>query len=90
MSSTDAQSAAATAIQPRRRRRWGLRALGCAILVITALVVSVLQGYHTAGTLGCAVLGVGGAFYCSVRGIRDLLNLEWYRRRVAENMGAEE
>jgi hypothetical protein len=72
-----------------KRRRWGLRALGCCLLVITAVVVSVLQGHHTVGTLGCTVLGIGYGIYCSVRGIQDLVGLEWYRRRLAAQAQAD-
>jgi len=67
----------------RRRRRWGLRTLGCLTVVITSIVVANVQGHHTLGTLGCIVLGVGAAAYCSFRGLQDLLGLEWYRRRLA-------
>jgi hypothetical protein len=68
-----------------KRRRWGLRTLGCVVLVMVAVTVANAQGHHTPGTLGCVVLGLAGAIICSVQGIRDLLNLEWYKRRLVEN-----
>jgi len=71
-----------TVAQPHKRRRWGLRVLGCLTVVIAALIVAGEQGYHTPGTFGCVIFGTIGALIFSVRGIRDLLDLEWYRRRL--------
>ncbi len=70
-----------------KRRRWGVRTLGCVVLVMVSVTVANAQGHHSLGTLGCVVLGLGGAIYCSIQGIRDLLNLEWYKRRVIEKAG---
>ena len=56
---------------PRRRPRWGLRTLGLLILATVAVITAQALGHHTVGTLGCLVLGLGGAAYCSVRGISD-------------------
>ena len=70
-----------------KRKRYGLRTLGCVVLVMFALTVANAQGHHSLGTLGCAVLGLGGATVYSIKGIRDLLNLEWYKRRVVEKAG---
>jgi hypothetical protein len=64
--------------------------MGCAALAVVALTVAGLQGFHTPGTLGCTVLGVAGAVYCSVRGLQDLMNLEWYKRRLAQRPDRDE
>lgn len=84
----DERSSLSTA--PARRRRWGLRTLGCLVVAISAIVVAAIQGFHTPGTLGCVVLGLIGAIYCTVRGIRDLVDLEWYRRRLADQHATRE
>lgn len=70
-----------------KRRRWGLRTIGCIALVMVAITVANAQGHHSIGTLGCVVLGLGGAIVFSFMGVRDLLNLEWYKRRVIEKAG---
>ncbi|MFI7586536.1 hypothetical protein ACIB24_05620 [Spongisporangium articulatum] len=54
-----------------KRPRWGLRTLGLLLLAGVAVSTALAMGGHTVGTLGCTVLGLGGAFYCSVQGIRD-------------------
>ena len=55
----------------RRRPRWGLRTLGFLVLAFLALGESMALGHHTVGTLGCLILGLAGATYCSLRGVRS-------------------
>jgi peptidoglycan/LPS O-acetylase OafA/YrhL len=70
-----------TAIRPARRApRWGLRTLGFLLLSAVAVLTAGLQGQHTAGTLGCLLLGLGGAAVCSARGLRGW-QTTWADRR---------
>jgi len=64
-----------------KRRRWGLWTLGFIILAVVALVTAQLQGYHSLGTFGCLILGIAGAVYCSIRGWKSMISLEWATRR---------
>jgi hypothetical protein len=59
--------------EPQRKRppRWGLRTLAFLTLTMVALVTAAGLGGNTRGTLGCTVLGIGGALYCTVRGVRS-------------------
>jgi peptidoglycan/LPS O-acetylase OafA/YrhL len=59
---------------PRRRPRWGLRTLGFLGLALLAVITSASLGHHTFGTLGSLIFGLGGAAYCSVKGVRDGLD----------------
>lgn len=43
--------------------------MGFLLLAIVALLMSQLSGGYTWGQLGSFVLGLGGAAYCSMRGI---------------------
>lgn len=54
------------------RRRWGLRTLGFLALVLLAVVVSNVQQHYTAITLILVVVGLCGAAYCSIRGLRQM------------------
>ncbi len=63
--------------RPAKRKRWGLRTLGFLLLGMLAVVVSSAQGYHSIGTMGCTLIGLGGAAYCSVRGWRAMESNEW-------------
>jgi hypothetical protein len=65
----------------RRRPRWGWRTLGFLVLGMVALTVGGIQGHNTFGTIGCTVVGLVGAAYCSYRGVQSLINLEWVDRR---------
>ena len=56
-----------------RRPRWGLRTMAFLGLAFVALVVSATLGHHTFGTAGSLVIGFAGAGYCSVRGLRQVL-----------------
>jgi hypothetical protein len=60
--------------QPPKRRRWGLRTLGFLGLAFVAIVTSASLGHHTVGTLGSLIFGLGGAGYCSVKGLRAALD----------------
>ena len=62
-----------------RRPRWGLRTLGFLALAFTAIVTSAALGFHTAGTLGSLLLGLTGAAYCSIQGLRRALDEEAFR-----------
>jgi len=53
----------------QRRPRWGLRTLGFLILAMVALIMSTVTEGYTYGQLGSLILGLGGAAYCSMRGI---------------------
>ena len=57
----------------RRRRRWGLRAIGFLVLAMVAVVTAMAMGHHTIGTLGSLLFGICGAAYCSVQGLRETL-----------------
>jgi uncharacterized membrane protein YeaQ/YmgE (transglycosylase-associated protein family) len=54
----------------KRPPRWGLRTLGCLLLAFVAGFTADAQGYQTVGTLGCFVLGLLGATWCSIQGLR--------------------
>ena len=54
----------------KRPPRWGLRTLGFLALAIVAVITASELGHWTPGTLGCTVIGIGGAIYCSIKGIR--------------------
>jgi peptidoglycan/LPS O-acetylase OafA/YrhL len=56
-----------------RRPRWGLRALGFLGLALLAILTSIGLGGHTFGTLGSLIIGLVGAAYCSIRGLRVAL-----------------
>ena len=64
-----------------KRRRWGLWTMGFVILAIIALATAQAQGYNTLGTFGCTILGIAGAAYCSIRGWKSMIRLEWANRR---------
>jgi hypothetical protein len=70
-----------SAEQPPKRRRWGLWTLGFLILAIVALITAQMQGYNSIGTVGCFLIGFAGAAYCSIRGWKSLLSLDWTKRR---------
>lgn len=55
--------------------------MGFLLLGFVALFTAQAQGYHTWGTGGCLVVAIAGAAYCSVRGWRSMVNLEWSRKR---------
>jgi hypothetical protein len=57
---------------PRTKRgpRWGVRTLLFLVLAFVAIFTAQAMDRNTVGTLGSLVLGLGGAAYCSVRGIR--------------------
>ena len=59
------------ATTPARRRRWGLLTLAFLALALVAIWEAQALHGHTLGTLGSLVLGVCGAAYCSVRGVRE-------------------
>ncbi len=63
----------------KRRPRWGLRTLGFLGLVLLAIITSASLGGHTFGTLGSLILGLVGATYCSVKGLRVALDSDVYR-----------
>jgi peptidoglycan/LPS O-acetylase OafA/YrhL len=65
----------------RRRPRWGLRTLEFLILAVVALIMSQVSGGYTWGQLGSLVLGLGGAAYCSMRGIYTALETGLLPRR---------
>ena len=65
--------------EPKRRPRWGLRTLGFLGLAFVALVTSATLGHHTFGTLGSLLIGLIGAGYCSVKGIRQALDDDTFR-----------
>lgn len=71
-------SSAITPVRPKRRR-WGLYALGFLALGMIALGTAMTQGFHTAGTAMCTVIAVLGAAYCSIRGWRAMLGVDWLR-----------
>ena len=59
---------------PRKKKppRWGLRTLGFLVLGMIALMTANAQGYSSIGTVGCTVIGLLGAGYCSYRGLRAM------------------
>ena len=59
--------------RPARRKRWGLRTLGFLTLGLVALFTAMAMGHQTPGTLGCIVIALGGAGYCSIRGVQAML-----------------
>ena len=65
----------------RRPPRWGLRTMGFLLLGILAMAIGGVQGYNTFGTVGCSIIGLAGAAWCSYRGVVSLLNLEWHYAR---------
>lgn len=52
-----------------RPPRWGLRTMGFLVLAVVAAIMSMVTGGYTVGQVGSLILGLGGAAYCSVRGI---------------------
>jgi hypothetical protein len=69
--STSERGSPSQSPQPRRRR-WGLRTLGFLALAFVAIVASASLGHHTVGTLGSLLIGLVGAGYCSVKGVRAM------------------
>ena len=56
-----------------KRKRWGWRTLGFLVLGMVAGFTAMAQGFQTWGTLGCLIVALAGAGYCSYRGIRQML-----------------
>jgi hypothetical protein len=70
----------------KRGPRWGVRTMLFLVLAFVAIYTAKAMNGHTVGTMGSLVLGLGGAAYCSVRGVRDarargLHGLLYQRRR---------
>ena len=59
------------AARTERRSRWGLRTLLFLGLAFVAIYTAQAMDGYTAGSLGSLTLGLGGAAYCSVRGVRQ-------------------
>jgi len=57
----------------RRPPRWGVRTLAFLVLALVAMGVSTLQGHYTLLTLAGLLIGLVGAFTCTVRGIATIL-----------------
>ncbi len=56
-----------------RPPRWGVRTVGWLSLAIVATLVQQIQGHFTIITLTGLLLGFGGASYCTVQGVRDVV-----------------
>lgn len=63
--------------KPPKRKHWGWRTLGFLLLGFVALFTAQAQGYQTVGTMGCIALSLLGAGYCSHKGYRTMISLEW-------------
>jgi|tagenome__1003787_1003787.scaffolds.fasta_scaffold16975560_2 hypothetical protein len=57
----------------RRPPRWGVRTLTFLVLALLSIGVSTLQGHYTLLSLAGLLVGLGGAFFCSIRGIAAIL-----------------
>jgi nitrate/nitrite transporter NarK len=57
--------------QPRRHR-WGVYTLGFLILAFAMVVVSSTQGHYTVLTLLGLLVGLAGAAWCTIKGLRGL------------------
>ncbi len=62
--------------EEKRPPRWGLRTLGFLLLAIIALGTSGARGYHTLPSAVCTFVGLGGAVYSTVRGVRATMNMD--------------
>lgn len=51
--------------------RWGVRTMLFLALAFVAIFTAQAMHGNTIGTVGSLVLGLGGAAYCSIRGVRD-------------------
>lgn len=60
-----------------RKHRWGIYALGFLILAFAMVVVSTTQGHYTVLTLVGLVVGLAGAGWCSVKGLRGLADFHF-------------
>jgi hypothetical protein len=76
--------------RPAKRRRWGLRTLGFLVLAMVALFTASAMGQYTIGTLGCLLIGLVGAGYSTVRGLRSLQRLEFAQRQPPDQDGRAE
>ena len=57
----------------RRPPRWGVRTLAYLALALLSIGGSTLQGHYTLLTLAGLLIGLGGAMFCTVRGIGTIM-----------------
>jgi len=60
----------------RRRPHWGLRTLGFLGLALLSMVTAIAVGHYSFGTFGSLLFGLIGAGYCSLKGLREVLDHE--------------
>jgi hypothetical protein len=60
-----------SATRTKRGPRWGVRTMLFLILAFVAIFTAQAMDRNTVGTFGSLVLGLGGAAYCSIRGVRE-------------------